>query len=363
MTGHRASKAARSKVTGLAPGSSRNRRPATSTTSPMTDTSAAREQAGRGWPSPMWLRRAIGNQALIVTAPRPATAVETTQDDLSTTVSADIPPGTTADEATQVTEDSLREDHVPDPPDTRLPDEEVLVAVSAPEAATETGFTDLGQVGTVPVGTLVKLGSVAYPRAFVNGGMTGTVVWAGGGGAGAHGNQDAGTIQNEIEPVFVAAAGTVKGKFSSSIGAGTGKADVTRSFVGIASGDQGNGWFVTGAAAARINNHETQHVASSRGIYTANIDPLLTRVANAALGKDAGDSAAAAITAHKAAVNWAPSISAFKTADNDANKPMGTVDTADLASGTYPVNAGPATVAGKAFTSVLRTPAEAMPAP
>jgi hypothetical protein len=278
-------------------------------------------------------------------------------------VSADHTSGTTADEPTQVTEDSLREDHVPDPPNTRLPDEEVLVAVSAPEAATETGFTDLGQVGTVRVGTPVKLGSVAYPRAFVDGGKTATVVWAGGGGAGAHGNQDAGTIQTEIEPVFDSAAGTVKGKFSSSIRAGTGKADVTRSWVGIASGDQGNGWFVTAAASARINNHETQHVASSRSIYMANIDPLLTRVANAALGKDAGDSAAAAITAHKVAVNWAPSISAFKTADNDANKPMGTVDTADLASGTYPVNAGPATVAGKAFTNVLRTPAEAMPAP
>lgn len=363
MTGHEASKAVHSKVTELAPGRSRNRRPATSAASPMTDTAAAREQAGRGWPPPMWLRRAIGNQALMVTAPGPATAVEAPQDDLSTTGPTDLTSGTTADDPTQVTEDSLREDHVPDPPDTQLPDQEVLVAVSAPEAATGTGFTDLGQVGTVPVGTPVKLGSAAYPQAFVNGGMTGTVVWAGGGGAGAHGNQNAGTIQTELEPVFAAAAGTVKGKFSSSIRAGTGRADVTRSFVGIASGDQGNGWFVTAAAAARINNHETQHVASSRGFYTANIDPLLTRVANAALGKDAGDSAAAAITAHKAAVNWAPSISAFKTADNNANKPMGTVDTADLASGTYPVNAGPATAAAKAFTNVLKTPAEAMPAP
>ncbi len=119
-----------------------------------------------------------------------------------------------------------------------------------------------------------------------------------------------------------------------------------------------------------INNHETQHVASSRSIcmvnidiYMVNIDPLLARVANAAPGKDAEDFAAAALAAHRATVNWALSIGAFKTAGTNANKRMGTVDTADLASGTYPVNAGPATVTGMAFTNVLKTPAEGMPAP
>ena len=98
-------------------------------------------------------------------------------------------------------------------------------------------------------------------------------------------------------------------------------------------------------------------------IYMVNIDPLLARVANAAPGKDAEDFAAAALAAHRAAVNWALSIGAFKTAGTNANKRMGTVDTADLASGTYPVNAGPATVTGMAFTNVLKTPAEGMPAP
>jgi hypothetical protein len=80
-------------------------------------------------------------------------------------------------------------------------------------------------------------------------------------------------------------------------------------------------------------------------------------------GRDAGASPAAAVAAHKAAINWGPSVTAFKTAELAANRPMGPVDTADLGSGTYPVNAGPATVGGKAYTSVLKTPAEAMPAP
>jgi hypothetical protein len=69
-------------------------------------------------------------------------------------------------------------------------------------------------------------------------------------------------------------AGTAPGKFSSTVFPGTGKADVTRSYVGITLGDQGNGWFVTTAAAARINMHETLHIASARGLYTANIDLL-----------------------------------------------------------------------------------------
>jgi hypothetical protein len=86
-------------------------------------------------------------------------------------------------------------------------------------------------------------------------------------------------------------------------------------------------------------------------------------VKNAALGQDAGATPAAAVAAHKAAINWGPSVTAFKTAELAANKPMGPVDTADLGSGTYPVNADPATVGGKAYTSVLKTPAEPMPAP
>jgi hypothetical protein len=293
----------------------------------------------RGWP--LWLRRDVGNGALVAAAPAPA-------DELP------IPP------------DAVREDEVPDPADTHRADDEPLHPAAAPGPANPTraeGFVDGGQVGTVAAGTPVDLGPRPVARAFVNGGMTGTVAWAGGGGAGAHANEALGTLQTEVAPVFVPSVGTAPGKFSSIVFGGTGRVDVTRSYVGITLGDQGNGWFVTAAAAARINLHETLHVASARGFYTASIDPLLARVKNAALGRDVGASPAAAVAAHKAAINWGPSVTAFKTAELAANRPMGPVDTADLGSGTYPVNAGPATVGGKAYTSVLKTPAEAMPAP
>jgi hypothetical protein len=42
---------------------------------------------------------------------------------------------------------------------------------------------------------------------------------------------------------------------------------------------------------------------------------------------------------------------------------MGTIDTNDLASGTYPENRGAVTIAGKAYTNAVASPGEALPAP
>jgi hypothetical protein len=144
--------------------------------------------------------------------------------------------------------------------------------------------------------------------------------------------------------------------------------NVTRSWVGINSGNQGNGHFVTAAAATRINNHETLHVANSRGHYNSFIQPLLNRVTTytpAPTGGGQKASAAtqpAAITALQTIIDWAKAISDFQTHDTNDNKPMGTVDTNDLASGTYPVDAGPGAVGGVNFQHRVRTPGEPNPA-
>ena len=120
------------------------------------------------------------------------------------------------------------------------------------------------------------------------------------------------------------------------------------------------------AAAARINSHEVLHVNSSSGFYTTYLTPLETRIANyrqGGSGVNIGASAADAQAKVQTAVDWAKAISDFQTKDRAANQPMGTVDTNDLASGTYPVDAGPGTVAGVAFQHRVRLPTEANPAP
>jgi hypothetical protein len=145
---------------------------------------------------------------------------------------------------------------------------------------------------------------------------------------------------------------------------------VTRSWVGINSGDQGNGHYVTAAAAARINAHEVQHVNSTSGSYGTHLTPLEIRIFKYGLapwvggsGRNIGTSIADAQTKVKAAVGWQAAITAFQNADIAANQPGGTVDTADLGSGTYPVDAGPGTVGGVAFNHRVRTPGEPDPAP
>ena len=232
-------------------------------------------------------------------------------------------------------------------------------------AAPAVGFVDAGRVGTRRYGELDDAPRLA-PRAFTNGGQTGTVAWAGGGGAGAHGNEGAGSIQTQVAPIYDAAANATPPKFDGWVRAATGTISVTRSFVGINSGDQGNGHFVTAAAAARINLHETLHVTSTSGFYATHLTPLEARIAayrQSGSGVNIGTSAADAQAKVQTAVNWAASLTAFQNADRTANQPGGTIDTNDKASGTYPVDAGPGTVGGVAFQHRVRTPGEPNPAP
>lgn len=232
-------------------------------------------------------------------------------------------------------------------------------------AAPPVGFVDAGRVGTGRYGDPDDAPRLA-PRAFTNGGQTGTVVWAGGGGAGAHGNEGAGTIQTQVAPTYDAAANATPPKFDGWVRAATGTIAVTRSYVGINSGDQGNGHFVTAAAAARINQHETLHVAGTSGFYATHLAPLEARIAayrQGGSGVNIGTSAADAQAKVQTAVNWAASLTAFQNADRSANQPGGTIDTNDKNSGTYPVDAGAGTVGGVAFQHRVRTPGEPNPAP
>lgn len=252
-----------------------------------------------------------------------------------------------------------------------LPDEHVHVAQIFPGegleesdtavAAPAVGFSDGGRVGTAVYDNKPVADDDERPHAFTDGGQTGTVKWAGGGGAGARGNQPIGSIQSQKPPVFEAKK-TSSGA-EASIRIGTGLLQVTRSWVGINAGDQGNGHFVTAGAAARINNHELLHVSNTQGHYMTHLDPLLTKVGNhwGGIGSVTGSDKADAIKNLKAAIDWKTAIKAFQKADTADNNAKGSVDTNDLASGTYPVNAGAGTVGGKKFKHRVRLPSEPNP--
>ena len=229
-------------------------------------------------------------------------------------------------------------------------------------AAPSVAFVDGGRVGTAQVGDRAVPSKDRRPRAFTASGRTGTVVWAGGGGAGPHGNEAAGSIQTEVAPDYQSRSNGMKANSDAWVRAGTGSVDVVRSFVGANTGDQGNGWYLTVGAANRFDQHEQLHVTSSQGHYNTNIVPLLARVANSAVtGKSIAFTRVGAIMDLRSQIKWADSLKAFQRDDRADNKPMGTVDTNDLASGTYPIDAGPGTVAGKAYQHRARLPSEANP--
>ena len=232
-------------------------------------------------------------------------------------------------------------------------------------AAPQTEFLDVGRTGTGRYGDCEEQNVAPHPHAFTNGGRTGTVVWAGGGGAGAHGNEAAGSIQSQIAPTYQS---QVNGATAEAwVRTGTGAVNVTRSWVGINGGNQGNGHFVTAAAATRINSHETLHVASTQGHYNNLLQPMLNRVKMYTPAPAGGNqkmnapAEATAIAALQTFIGWATAISTFQTNDNNDNKPMGTVDTNDLATGTYPVDVGPGVVGGVNFQHRVRTPGEPNP--
>lgn len=246
-------------------------------------------------------------------------------------------------EGTATTEDGLGVQVVSDEPTTA--------------AAPQTGFVDAGRVGGGRVGS--PGGPSDVPRAYVPGGRTGNVTWAGGGGAGPHGNESVGSIQLAFPPIYQSRS---NGLFSDSeawVMPGTGQLIVIRSFVGSNAGDQGNGWWVTPAAAAKLDQHEQMHVTMTKAAYDAYLAPVEAKMGDHKSAYSQSD----AIAALKAHIAWEQGVKDFQTWDDLYNFPMKAVDTVDLASGTYVVDSGAGTVAGTAFAHRLRIPSESSPAP
>jgi hypothetical protein len=235
---------------------------------------------------------------------------------------------------------------------------------SGAAAAPPAGFLDLGRTGTVRYGDPTPPGTERQPHAFTDGGMTGTgpVHW--GGGTGGRGNQGVGSIQAQVAPVYESRGNGLTSNSDAWVKAGTGTVQVTRSWVGVNSGDQGNGYFITPAAAARLNSHETLHVTNTKGHHDSLIVPLEARIAaSAASGKGLAWTQSGAIDALRAIIKWPETLRDFQTHDTTDNQPpSGTVDSTDLASGTYPVDVGPGTVGGTPVMHRVRMPGEPTPA-
>jgi hypothetical protein len=210
----------------------------------------------------------------------------------------------------------------------------------------------------------VAAGPPAAPHAFVNAGPTGSVIWAGGGGAGAHGNEGVGSIQARVRPLYSAGKNPYGAGCNAWVRDGTGSVSVTRSWVGVNAGDQGNGHFLTAGAADRINAHEVKHVQSSLDLYTEHLGALEGRISDyrrGGLGENLGTNPNRAAAELRKLIKWRDAIAAFQDTDRAANRKDGAVDSADLTSGTYPCDDGAGTVGGKAFQHRVRLPGEAPP--
>lgn len=252
--------------------------------------------------------------------------------------------------------ESREEEFIPENSGEKPDENLVLTGLETPVIPLNMGFHDLGKVGTTSFEKqFMDSCDPAYPKLFVDGGRTGAVIYAGGGGAGPHGNQMTGSIQASVVPIYDSRS---LGAFSGSEAwgrTGTGSLTVTRSYVGMSSGDQGNGYYVTARAASRADQHEDAHVQNSRGHYNTYLQPLLTRILNYTPAPAGGGrvitrylqtDARSALESH---INWQSSITSFQTNDTADNRPMGAIDQSYLASSTRIVDGGPGTVGGTAY--------------
>jgi len=253
----------------------------------------------------------------------------------------------------------------------------------APESGAESlggGFVDNGPRGSVPftdaIASELEGEPDGEPHAFTAGGNTGGIAWAGGtNGKGPKGNQPSGSVNPLAAPWITGEWGGLMSRASAWVIPGTGIAEVGRSYLTSGAGDQGTGWWVSPKAAARLEQHEQKHVASSQKLYEADIQPVLDRVAE---GTKAGREASYFLSDAKAEVKrkigdfW-PGIEAFVGEDKEENGKGGTVDKADLASATWVRERGHfeldeagnrgeeihgGKVDGKEFAHLLQTPEE-----
>ena len=235
-------------------------------------------------------------------------------------------------------------------------DEFVPMGGGARPVAGAGGFHDDGSAGTQPYAGAATLGEDPedlHPHAFMPGGATGTVTWSGGGGEGKgpKGNQESGSFTNEVVPKYDSTWGGIRTNASAFVASGTGTVDVHRSFVTSASGDQGNGWWVSPRAAAALTAHEQKHVTKSGMVYGNTIQPMLDRIASsAAYGREISYWGSDARLLVKQKVDWPGSLRKFKDDDQAWNAPNNMVDNEDIGAPHYPRNMeGPKTIEGKEY--------------
>jgi hypothetical protein len=246
------------------------------------------------------------------------------------------------------------------------PEQDVTVPMSggpqpyAAAAAGSGGFHDGGRVGTAPFAPEM-LGQHEpeedqHPHAFLGGGRTGTAPWSGGGpNNGPHGNQGVGSLQTEIEPKYDTAWGGIRTNADAWVIRGTGIVDVARDYVSSKSGDQGNGWWVSQAAAGALDTHEQKHIQNAKGLYGSYIQPVLDRVADSAnLGKGKTYYSKDARAALARRIGWEQALKDFKSNDTSYNGNNGQVDTEDIGQPHYPrPQKGPRSIGGKDYDNYL----------
>ena len=199
-----------------------------------------------------------------------------------------------------------------------------------------------------------QLGSDVKPHVFINNGKSGTALDNMAGGQGGTGDQDVGSI-TLVAPAYEGEGGDAP---KAWIRSGTGTAVVTRSYKGSRLGANGANVYLTQAAVDRTDEHEVLHVDSSREIHGNNIVPLERRVAehtgraNARVGGTTQDESIRALQTY---IDWNTAVEGFRVDDTAANRPMGTVDLADLMSPTFPENYGPRAVDGVNYATCSYT--------
>jgi hypothetical protein len=246
------------------------------------------------------------------------------------------------------------------------PEQDVTVPMSGgaqPYAAAGVGsgrFHDGGRVGTAPFGPEMldqrDPEEDQEPHAYLGGGRTGTAPWSGGGpNNGPHGNQGVGSLQTEIEPKYDTAWGGVRTNADAWVIRGTGIVDVARDYVSSKSGDQGNGWWVSPAAAGALETHEQKHIQNAKGLYASYLQPMLDRVADSAnLGKGKTYYSKDARAALARRIGWEQALKDFKSNDTSYNGNNGQVDTEDIGQPHYPrPQKGPRSIGGKDYDNYL----------
>ena len=228
------------------------------------------------------------------------------------------------------------------------------------------GFVDDGPTGVEPFNGGCSADPEGRARAFVAGGSTGVIPYAGAGGValGPHNHEAVGTTQEPtVLPVYQSKSNGILSDSNAWVKDGTGDLTVRRSWTTSKAGDQGNGHFLTQKAASRLDEHESFHVAATKQKYDDTIAPMLERVKNSAtLGKNAAFTQKGAIEKLAGAIMWESSIKSFAAGDKAENGPGGNVDKNDIRAEDYPeTSIDEHEIGGKTYQHVTKVPSEAYP--